>query len=121
MKCPAKRWLLPVHNGSHFTISADHHVAKAGIAPDDAFRPVCRSQGQQPIERVSQQSSVPRGIDRAHPGEWTGEAMVETARAMRSRPRSTPLTDPADIDHGAMTAEIPAVGDEYIERRAVNE
>jgi hypothetical protein len=66
-------------------------------------------------------SAVPRGIDRAHPGEWTGEAMVETARAMRSRSRSTPLADPADIDHGAMTAEIPAVGDDYAERRAVNE
>lgn len=66
-------------------------------------------------------SAVPRGIDRAHPGEWTGEAMVETARAMRSRPRSAPLADPADIDHGAMTAELPVVGDEYAERRAVNE
>ena len=66
-------------------------------------------------------SAVPRGIDRAHPGEWTGEAMVETARAMRSRPRSAPLADPADIDHGAMTAELPALGEEYDERRAVNE
>lgn len=66
-------------------------------------------------------SAVPRGIDRAHPGEWTGEAMVETARAMRSRPRSTPLADPADIDHGAMTAELPVVSDDYAERRAVNE
>ncbi len=66
-------------------------------------------------------SAVPRGIDRAHPGEWTGEAMVETARAMRSRPRSAPLADPADIDHGAMTAEIPVVADDYAERRAVNE
>lgn len=66
-------------------------------------------------------SAVPRGIDRAHPGEWTGEAMVETARAMRSRPRSAPLADPADIDHGAMTAELPVLGEEYDERRAVNE
>ena len=66
-------------------------------------------------------SAVPRGIDRAHAGEWTGEAMVETARAMRSRPRSAPLSDPADIDHGAMTAEIPVVADDYAERRAVNE
>jgi hypothetical protein len=66
-------------------------------------------------------SAVPRGIDRAHPGEWTGEAMVETARAMRSRPRSAQLADPADIDHGATTAEIPLVGDDYAERRAVNE
>ena len=66
-------------------------------------------------------SAVPRGIDRAYPGEWTGEAMVETAQAMRSRPRSAPLADPADIDHAAMTAEIPVVGDDYARRRAVNE
>jgi hypothetical protein len=66
-------------------------------------------------------SAVPRGIDRAHPGEWTGEAMVETARAMRSRPRSAPLADPSDIDHGAMTAEIPVIADDYDQRRAVNE
>jgi hypothetical protein len=63
-------------------------------------------------------SEVPRGIDRSRPGEWTGSAMVETAQAMRSRPRSAPLTDPADIDHGAQTAEIPVVSDS---RRAVNE
>jgi hypothetical protein len=66
-------------------------------------------------------SAVPRGIDRAYPGEWTGAAMVETAQAMRSRPRSAPLADPADIDHAAMTAEIPVVGDDYARRRAVNE
>ena len=35
--------------------------------------------------------------------------------------RSAPLADPADIDHGAMTAEIPVVADDYAERRAVNE
>ena len=66
-------------------------------------------------------SAVPRGIDRSRPGEWTGEAMVETAQAMRSRGRSAPLVDPADIDHGAATAEIPVVGQDYAERRAVNE
>ena len=66
-------------------------------------------------------SAVPRGIDRAHDGEWTGEAMVETAQAMRSRPRSAPLADPADIDHSAATAEIPAVREDFDARRAVNE
>lgn len=66
-------------------------------------------------------SAVPRGIDRSRPGEWTGEAMVETAQAMRSRSRSAPLVDPADIDHGAATTEIPVVGEDYAQRRAVNE
>lgn len=64
-------------------------------------------------------SAVPRGIDRSRPGEWTGSAMVETAQAMRSRPRSAPLADAADIDHAAMTAEIPIVASDS--RRAVNE
>jgi hypothetical protein len=64
-------------------------------------------------------SAVPRGIDRSRPGEWTGSAMVETAREMRSRPRSAPLADPTEIDHAAMTAEIPIVPSER--RRAANE
>jgi hypothetical protein len=64
-------------------------------------------------------SAVPRGIDRSRPGEWTGSAMVETARAMRTRPRSAPLADPAEIDHGASTAELPSVDADS--RRAVNE
>lgn len=67
-------------------------------------------------------SAVPRGIDRSRPGEWTGSAMVEAARAMRSRERSDALLrPPADVDHGADTAEIPAVQDQYPSRRAVNE
>ena len=66
-------------------------------------------------------SAVPRPIDKAHPREWTGEAMVETAQAMRSRPRSESLPSAADIDHGAATAEIPAVRVDYDGRRAVNE
>jgi hypothetical protein len=65
-------------------------------------------------------SAVPRGIDRSRPGEWTGEAMVETAQAMRSRRPSAPLERP-DVDHGADTTEIPAVGDGYGAQRAVNE
>lgn len=54
-------------------------------------------------------SAVPRGIDRAHPGEWTGQAMVDTARAIR-----TPMS-PHDEMVAALavdedvTAEIPAV------------
>ena len=63
-------------------------------------------------------SAVPRGIDRATPGEWTGSAMVETAQAMRSRPASEPLSSP--IDHRADTAEIPVVTDQYETRRVVN-
>ena len=64
-------------------------------------------------------SAVPRGIDRATPGEWTGSAMVETAQAMRSRPASEPLS--SSVDHRADTAEIPVVTDEYESRRVVNE
>lgn len=67
-------------------------------------------------------SAVPRGIDRSHPGEWTGSAMVETAQAMRGRPRTDPLLDSAElVDHGADTAEIPAVRSDYDDRRAVNQ
>jgi hypothetical protein len=66
-------------------------------------------------------SAVPRGIDRDTPGEWTGEAMVQAAQAMRSRPRSQPLPDASQLGHGDETAEIPAVTDDYPARRAVNE
>ena len=62
-------------------------------------------------------SQVPRPIDHAHDGDWSGEAMVETAQAMRSRPRSAPLAAPVDVDYAADTAEIPVVG----RARAVNE
>ena len=55
-------------------------------------------------------SAVPRGIDRSRPGEWTGSAMVETAQAMRSRPRSAPLADPSEIDHGAEHRRDPGRG-----------
>ena len=60
---------------------------------------------------------MPRPIDHAHDGDWSGEAMVETAQAMRSRPRSAPLAAPVDVDYAADTAEIPVVG----RARAVNE
>ena len=57
-------------------------------------------------------SAIPRPIDRSRPGEWTGEAMVETARSMRR-----PTLTFEDVDARANTAEIPVVQD----RRAVNE
>ncbi len=67
-------------------------------------------------------SAVPRGIDRSRPGEWTGSAMVEEARAMRSRQTTDPLLRPeAEVDHGAMTAELPAITESQAPRRAVNE
>jgi len=66
-------------------------------------------------------SAVPREIDRSHPGEWTGEAMVETARAMRSRPVSSPLANASEIDYSAETTEIPVVDDAYAGRRAANQ
>jgi hypothetical protein len=57
-------------------------------------------------------SAVPRGIDRAHEGEWTGRAMVDMARSTRRVVAEEPI-----VDYGASTTEIPAVDD----RRAVNE
>jgi hypothetical protein len=56
-------------------------------------------------------TSMPRALDRSVEGEWTGSAMVETARAMR-RPRVTAadLADPAPATRGVdETAEIPVV------------
>ena len=86
---------------------------------DDSWEPV--PQTLPTYVSAPRASAVPRGIDRAHEGEWTGEAMVETAQAMRSRPRSAPLPNAADIDHAATTAEIPVVREDYDARRAVNE
>lgn len=65
-------------------------------------------------------SQVPRGIDRSRPGEWTGSAMVETAQAMRRRGRPL-VTQAADVDFGAETAEMPAVDSSYERQRAANE
>ena len=65
-------------------------------------------------------SAVPRGIDRSRPGEWTGEAMVETAQSMRTRERSEGLERPP-VAYGSDTAEIPVVKDGYHSRRAVGE
>lgn len=65
-------------------------------------------------------SQVPRGIDRSRPGEWTGEAMVETAQSMRTRSRVESLDRPP-VAYGSDTAEIPVVKDGHGARRAVNE
>lgn len=64
-------------------------------------------------------SAVPREIDRSHPGEWTGQAMVDTARAMRSRPQVEAMAVSVDVDYGAETAEIPVVT--YESARAANQ
>lgn len=64
-------------------------------------------------------SAVPREIDRAHSGEWSGEAMVETARAMRSRPATESAAVHVDVDHSAETAEIPVV--DYRGAQAANQ
>lgn len=66
-------------------------------------------------------SAVPRGIDRETPGEWTGQAMVQAAQAMRSRPRSEPLADARTLAYSDQTAEIPIVADDYPARRAAGE
>ncbi len=57
-------------------------------------------------------SQVPRRIDRARPGEWTGSAMVDAAHAMQ---RNVAF---ADVDAKAETAEIATVAFEE-SRRAV--
>jgi hypothetical protein len=56
-------------------------------------------------------SSVPRPIDNAHDGDWSGSAMVRAAQAAR-----LPVSDDEIIDHRTATAEIPVV-----QRPAVNE
>ena len=61
-------------------------------------------------------TSVPRGIERAHGGEWNGQKMVSAAREKR-RPRIT-VEDLEDERYGVIppaadldaTSEIPAVG-----------
>ena len=47
-------------------------------------------------------SAVPRPIDRAHPGEWTGTAMVDAANRMRASIREA-------ADARSQTAEIPVI------------
>ena len=61
-------------------------------------------------------SAIPRPIDRAHPGEWTGSAMVAAAQSMRREQVAF-----ENVDHRAETAEIPVITAEYEDqRRAAN-
>lgn len=53
-------------------------------------------------------SVIPRPIDRAHPGEWTGSAMVDAANTMR-RHQDAAVAEQAQVDHRSETAELPAV------------
>ncbi len=53
-------------------------------------------------------SVIPRPIDRAHPGEWTGAAMVNAANTMR-RHQDAADAETAQVDHRTETAEMPAV------------
>lgn len=57
-------------------------------------------------------SAIPREIDRAHNGEWSGSKMVRAAQQAR-RPR----TEEVIVDHHSLTQEIPAIQD----RRAAGE
>lgn len=66
-------------------------------------------------------SQVPRPIDKARPGEWTGSAMVEAAQEMRdaSAAQAAEIAAVAAA-YDDITAEIPAVSAEY-DRRAANQ
>lgn len=57
-------------------------------------------------------SSIPREIDRAHNGEWSGSKMVRAAQQARR-----PQTQEVIVDHHSSTQEIPAIQD----RRAAGE
>ena len=65
-------------------------------------------------------SQVPRPIDKARPGEWTGSAMVEAAQEMReaSAAQAAEIAAVAAA-YDDITAEIPAITADY-DRRAVN-
>lgn len=65
-------------------------------------------------------SQVPRPIDKARPGEWTGSAMVEAAAEMReaSAAQAAEIAAVAAA-YDDITAEIPAVSADY-DRLAVN-
>jgi uncharacterized protein YhaN len=65
-------------------------------------------------------SQVPRPIDKARPGEWTGSAMVEAAQEMReaSAAQAAEIAAVAAA-YDDITAEIPIVSAEY-DRRAAN-
>jgi hypothetical protein len=65
-------------------------------------------------------SQVPRPIDKARPGEWTGTAMVEAAQEMReaSAAQAAEIAAVAAA-YDDITTEIPVVSAEY-DRHAVN-
>lgn len=65
-------------------------------------------------------SQVPRPIDKARPGEWTGSAMVEAAQEMReaSAAQAAEIAAVAAA-YDDITAEIPVITAEF-ERRAAN-
>ncbi len=65
-------------------------------------------------------SQVPRPIDKARPGEWTGSAMVEAAAEMReaSAAQAAEIAAVAAA-YEDITAEIPIVTADY-DRRAAN-
>jgi uncharacterized protein YhaN len=65
-------------------------------------------------------SQVPRPIDKARPGEWTGSAMVEAAAEMReaSAAQAAEIAAVAAA-YEDITAEIPVVTADY-DRRAAN-
>ena len=54
-------------------------------------------------------TEVPRKIDRSRPGEWTGSAMVETARTLRRPVDEIHAADPPAVYDDLITAEIPVV------------
>lgn len=66
-------------------------------------------------------SQVPRPIDKARPGEWTGSAMVEAAQEMRdaSAAQAAEIAAVAAA-YDDITAEIPVITADY-DRRAVNQ
>ena len=110
--------------------SAPVQAAPAATAPDDDWETWNAWDDDESWDAVPQTlptyvtapraSQVPRGIDRSRPGEWTGEAMVETAQSMRTRERADALNRPP-VAYGSDTAEIPVVKDGYGSQRAVNE
>jgi hypothetical protein len=66
-------------------------------------------------------SQVPRPIDKARPGEWTGSAMVEAAQEMReaSAAQAAEIAAVAAA-YDDITAEIPVISADY-DRRAANQ
>ena len=62
MQRTAEPGLFPIHHRSDMKIRADHHIANARIAPDDAFGAVGRAFLQQSIKGGVQQCAFAFGI-----------------------------------------------------------